>query len=667
MVRLFLGLLAGAVLAIAGPSAARAEESRLSAGDEALYREAFEAVDARDWRKAATLAAKAEHPLLAKVILWLDLTREDSRASFEDLSRFLEDNPAWPGARRLREHVERTMPVGLAAAEVVAWFERHSPVTREGHIRLAKAWQRLGKIEEATALLRRVWIEKDFPKPQARAFYKTYKKILRPEDHVARLDRLLWDERTDAARRMLAVVDPGHRALGEARLKLMELSPGVDAAIAAVPEELIGDPGLAYERLRWRRLKRFDVRAREILFAPPTELVRPAKWWRELAIQVRNALDEGHISEAYELAARHGQTEGIGFAEAEWLVGWIAFSFLREYGVALEHFTTMRSGVSFPISVARASFWAGRALEEMGDFEAAAARYAEAAQHWQTYYGQLAGARRSVIDGEGLSLELTSTINAQTDLEGHELVEVVHLLSALDQSELSDPFILSLAELGHTHADEAFVARLALTIGRPDLAVAVGRRATQKGFTLTPYGYPLVSLPIDPQASGLEEALVLAVVRQESAFDSKAISRAGARGLMQLIPATAGQVARALGVSNSTAELTLNPAYNLRLGTTYLAGLIDAFEGSYILALAAYNAGPRNVKEWIRRYGDPRDQDVDIIDWIELIPFAETRNYVQRVLEGLQLYRSLLGERYAAPMLIHDLNRGRKAAVPVQG
>lgn len=463
---------------------------------------------------------------------------------------------------------------------------------------------------------------------------------------------------------MLRVVDAGYAALGEARLRLMERGWSVDQAVAAVPAALRNDPGLQYERLRWRQRKdqqSYDESAREILFDAPDELGRPAAWWTQRAILARRALEDGHITTAYRIVSEHGPLEGSAFADAEWLAGWVALEFLQDASLAFEHFTALRRAVSYPISLARAGYWAGRALEQMGDRESARRWYTDAAQHWQTFYGQLAGARLVSLGVDIRPGGIEPIDYASATISNHELADVVRLLVYLDQPELIDDFILRLVAIGEGPQDQAFIATLALASDRPDLSIRAARRAVRHGIVLQAHAWPLVALPPEGDPAGLEPALVLTVVRQESAFDPQAVSPSGARGLMQLMPATARQVARAIRLPTAVGQLTEDAGYNVTLGSAYLAGLIEAFDGSYLLALAAYNAGPSNVKRWIRRNGDPRDAKVDAIDWIERIPFDETRNYVQRSLESLNVYRRRLDEGSPPTLLIQDLSRGERA------
>ncbi len=441
---------------------------------------------------------------------------------------------------------------------------------------------------------------------------------------------------------------------------LMGSIGGVDNAIARVPAHLIDNPGLVYERARWRRRKGFDERARLLLDPLPEALVRPAAWWREARVQVKESLDVGEISLAYRLAANHRQLDRQYVAQAEWLAGWIALRFLEDPPTAFQHFSTLFKGVRYPISIARAAYWCGRAAIANGDTSLAREWFGRAASHTTTYYGQLAAAE--IAPREAMALP-PMPVPSQDDVERIERLEiykVVHALAELGQADKNDKFIEKLALISTTDGERLLAAITAAEAGRRDLAVKSARRSSWSGVPLITYGYPLT--PISETRTTInDQALVLAMIRQESGFDSKAISRSGARGLLQLMPATARAVARKLNMKYSRTRLLSDRNYNITLGTGYLAELLDDFDGSYVLALAAYNAGPGRVQGWIRTHGDPRDPSVDVIDWIELIPFEETRNYVQRIIEAVPVYRKPLGSKVFSQTSARLLELGSKA------
>lgn len=641
----------------AGPLGAQPMPPPLSKQDLVIYKKAFRAASRDHWSKAHQLAARASDPLGAKVIRWLDYSRPYNFSPLAEIIAFMDDEPDWPDQEKLAASAETALSNDPDDEKVFAWFRWRDPLSRDGRLRLAQALLRAGETERAATLIREAWVNDHFSTRDLRRVYRWYRKHLRPEDHLARLDRLLWENRRRGARRVYRYVDKGHQELAQARQALRGFAGGVDAAIARVPKELRRDPGLMYERLRWRRRKGRAEAAREILFDAPDQLGRPQLWWKEREIQIHKALGKSLIDEAYRLAKEHKQIGGAGFIEAEWLAGWIALRFVNDHHTAYRHFARLHDAATMPVSKARAGYWAGRAAEAEGDLENAMHWYTVAAHHPSAFYGQLASARVRAQDAPLLAEP--SDAGQPATLEGHELVAVVRLLAFLGQNKLLPTFILRLGDLAKGSKDHDVIARLAESIGRPDLAIRAAKRAARDGYVWVEHLFPAVQVPFAKTDEELEHALVLAVARQESGFHAKAKSHAGARGLMQLMPRTARFIARKLRIKYAKKPLTSNPAYNVTLGSTYLADMIKQYDGSYLLALAAYNAGPRNVQRWIRKNGDPRrDPNVDVVDWIESIPLSETRNYVQRVLEGLQVYRWQLGQKPSVPSLERDLARG---------
>ena len=631
--------------------------------DIALYVDAFRAAARNNWSRAHRLARRADDPLGAIILKWWDYSSPGTRASFADIARFIDEYSDWPDQRLLQINAEAAMASGVSDADVLAWYRWRDPISRKGRLRFADALFGIGQDDRAAALVRRAWIEGRFGGQELRETYRRYRAHLRPEDHVARLDRLVWANHARAARRMYRYVDEGYQRLAEARLMLRARQGGVDRAIERVPQTLRDHPGLVYERLRWRRAKGRDEDARALLREPQQHLgPRPKLWWRERAILARRALQDGLISEAYALAAGHRQTAASTFSEAEWLAGWIALRFLDDAGTALPHFARMHDAVTLPISRARAAYWAGLAADTLGDPEGAALWYGRAAAYPATFYGQVAIARIAAPDAPLIAD--TSVASSRATLNGHALFAAVRFLTFIGRDYLAESFYDRLSSLARTEADHAMVSALALFIDRPGQAIRAAQQAARDGYVSVERLFPLVDVPFAREDDALEHALVLALIRQESRFDARARSGSGALGLMQLMPRTARSLARRMGVSEAQSRLTSNRTHNVALGSRYLSDMIKRFDGSYLLAVAAYNGGPRNVARWIRANGDPRkDPDVDIIDWIEMIPLAETRNYAQRVLEGTQVYRWQLGRRPTASSLERDLARGLAPSV----
>ena len=636
----------------------------ISGADTKFLTTAFEEAERGRWSSAQRIASRATDPLGAKILRWMNYSRPHNYAAFGEISSFIADNPDWPRQRQLKVAAESAMLSILDTDRVRDWFRWYDPVSKYGRLHFANALIDIGDKERAAKFIRLAWVENNFNAKDLKIVYARFKRFLRQKDHLARLDRLVWDNRQRDAKRMFRYVDKGHRALAKARMALRSFAGGVDAAIARVPDELVETPGLMYERLRWRRRKGRDEDAREILFNPPEDLGRPKMWWRERVIQAREALNQGQVTDAYRLSSEHGQIDSSTFAEAEWLAGWIALRFLGENEAAFGHFARLYDAVFTPVSRARAAYWAGRASDAMEDTEGAALWFALAAQHPIAYYGQLAAAR--IGSGEELLFA-----RQKHDVKGvhpsviakHEMFAVIRLLDYLGKDRLVGVFFTRLTEMSKGPADYALIAKFAHSLGRHDLAIRSAKQAMRDGYVSNEGIFPVVEIPFAYPNDEIEHALVLALTRQESLFNKKAASHAGARGLMQLMPATARMVARQVRLPYAKFKLT-QPTYNVKLGSTYLAKMIDKYDGAYILALAAYNAGPSNVRQWLRQNGDPRHEPgVDLIDWIELITIPETRNYVQRVLEGLQVYRWQLGVEVGVARLEEDLARGLSANV----
>ena len=648
---LVLGPVLGSPGAAAGP---------LSAEDADALKAALKAVDDNGRQRAVLLSRKIKDPLARKILQWARLRKPDPKADFIEIAAFMAANPGWPDRRLLQRQAEEAMTSKTPDDVVLAWFADHAPISGYGMARLGQALVAVGEEKEGRKILKDAWIGGNFTKVRERAFYKRHRRLLSLEDHRRRLDRLLWEGRYWPVRRMLWKVKPDYRALSMARMMLRQRRGNVDTAIAKVPDELKNHPGLIYERLRWRRRKGKDASALELLEKLPGGLAHPERWWVERRALTRRALQKGHVTDAYRIVKGHGLESGGAFAEAEWLAGWIALRFLGDDESAMIHFQTMYQSVKYPVSIARSTYWTARALEAQGAPELAEMWHRIAAAYPTTYYGQLSLARLH----PGAALNLRSDPEAGEDekkaFEAHELVRAVGMLGQAGDYDRLRPFILHLDKMAETPGWRRLAGELARRNQRPDLAVMVAKRAHRDGLNFPEIAFPTLLPPLMNQTSGkppVEVPLILAVVRQESAFNVKAKSHANAQGLMQLLPRTAFKVAKRLKVPFSRRRLTTDGVYNLTLGQAYLFELMGEFKGSLVLTLAAYNAGSGRVRRWIRNYGDPREADTDAIDWVEMIPFKETRNYVQRVLENLQVYRRRLAQTEIALTLENDLHK----------
>jgi soluble lytic murein transglycosylase len=626
--------------------------------DRAVIREAFGAAGRNEWARAFRLVALVDDPLPTKTLRWLQMVQAGRPADFATVAGFLLDNPHWPSPEQLQLLAEGTITDPADHALIRRFFADRSPLTTRGNIRYAEALFQIDEDERGTALIRRAWVEGDFSEREEKRFLGKYRRLLSRDDHIARLDNLLWDHRRRSAIRMLDLVPAGHRRLAEARMRLQRRQSGLDKAIEAVPASLRDDPGLAFDRLRWRRQHRLDQGVIELLLDPPEALGRPVLWWFERELQIRRALRKRDFHLAYRLASSHRQTEGDDFAEAEWLAGWLALRFVNQPNTALRHFARLYHAVRAPVDVARAAYWAGRSAVAVGDPFLAAQWHRRAAAHPIAYYGQLAASEL----GEAASpLPDPPPPDAamRAAFESDELVRVARMLIEADAAAQLAPFLIRLGQQATSPAEVGLVAQLAASGGRPHLVTELGRYTAYYGVANHAAAFPIprIARMLQPPAGDPEPALLMGMGRQESLFNPWVTSRAGAQGLLQLMPRTSFLMARQLGLPYNRGRLTGDPDYNVRLGSHYLKTLLKRYDGQVALAVAAYNAGPTRVDEWLRLHGDPRRRDRHhLVDWVELIPFDETRNYVQRVLEGRNMYRRRLAANGVATVWFRPVN-----------
>ncbi|MDH3231827.1 MAG: lytic transglycosylase domain-containing protein, partial [Alphaproteobacteria bacterium] len=616
--------------------------------------------------------------LVERLVEWVLLTDDDEARSFDAITDFIKTNPGWPRLGALRNKAERAIAPDDSDGAILAWFRAYPPRTVEGASAYAAALERNGEKDEAVGVVRRAWIDFDMQAADEKAFLSRFGGYIGAEHEWSRLDRLLWDNRRSAANRQMKRVGRDYRALADARLRLMRRKRNASAALESVPTPLAKDQGLIYEWVRWNRRKENDDDAIAALLTLEGDIAHPKQWWTERQMLARRALLNDDAKTAYKLVRDHGLDGGVARADAEFLAGWIALRFLGRARTAFGHFSRLYETVSSPISRARAAYWSGRAAEAAGEAQIARQWFNTAAQNPTTFYGQLAARRIGIAATPVPSQEPEISPAARAEFNRDELVRLVRILVSLRDAPRSPPtgrpdpredprgFLASrdedlllkrllrhIAQQSDTAEDWKLAAQLARDSGRIDVAVYIARQAARDGVLLGELGYPTMVLADDIPP---EPALLHALIRQESAFDVSARSRAGARGLMQLMPATAKRVARKLKVEgHSTARLTSDPDHNVTLGGAYLDSMLARYEGSMIMALAAYNAGPHRVDEWLRDYGDPRGTLDDAIDWIESIPFSETRNYVQRVMEALPIYRQKLTGAQVAVLRDEDI------------
>ncbi|RYE33646.1 MAG: lytic transglycosylase domain-containing protein [Hyphomicrobiales bacterium] len=604
------------------------------------------------------LAARIEDRSARSLLEWVAIHANAGAVPFLRIDAFLREHPNYPATTRFRRRAEEALIAEKKSPAIVrAFFHGQKPISPAGRIALALALKDEAKVEEATALVRESWRKDSFGQALEKIVLGAFEAVLTRDDHRLRTERFLFRENGEAALRNAARVSADYIVLAKARLASAKARrPISEKLISAVPASLHGDVSFAFlQAQQARRGDKLDDAVKALTAIPrdPALLGDGDGWWEERRIISRKLLDAGQPQKAYEVSSGHGAEDPAERIEAEWHAGFLALRFLKKPDVALKHFDAAAIIAETPISVARAAYWQGRAYEDLGKAEEAKAAFGKAAEQPVAYYGQLARAKLGLPD---LPLRRTVAAGLET-LPGHR---AVRLLYRIGQRDLATLMLNDLAQRLHTTEALEAIAAIAHRETDARAQVGIGKAALQRGFPLDMTAYPVNGIPnFDVLGDPMERAIVHAIARQESAFDPTAMSGAGARGLMQMMPATARETARRASLPFDWDKLGEDPLYAARMGAAHLNDLLKEWRGSYILTFAAYNAGSPNVRKWIAAYGDPRDPEVDAVDWVERIPFSETRNYVQRVMENLQVYRERLNQR-TAYLIDYDLKRGGK-------
>jgi len=604
-----------------------------------LMAQALDTAEAGYWNRAEALATRVGDPVAVDIVRWIRL--REGVGTWSEYTDFLDRNPDWPGLSAVRRAAERHLPEDLSPAEVIAFFEPQAPQTGTGARLLATALLAEGRGEEAGHAVRAAWLTLPMSAPEQDALAGKWEADL-ADQHEARLDAMLWAGLFGDAERMFDRVDAGWRELARARIMTRRDAAGLMAQIGKVPAELGDDPGLAFERYRYRVERgRWDDAESYLLEKSVSReaLGRPEMWMERRANLARQALRAGRVEDAYALAANSFGTDGAAYADAEWVAGFIALVHMQDAELAAAHFERFTAVVSTPISLGRAGYWLGRAREAAGDAEGAQAAYAAGAQHQTSFYGQLAAERAGLPADPGIVGGPEIPNWRRPEIRSLSVVRAAELMHAAGVDRSVAQFLRHAAEDAPAEV-RAALAQMARDLGRPHIGLRIAKDAASQGMIIVGQYYPLHI--IAGRDWPVPTELALAVARQESEFNDGAVSSAGAGGLMQLMPRTAESVANGLGVAYEPRRVGRDGLYNARLGTAYLARMLERYDGSYVLAAAAYNAGPGRVDDWLEANGDPRSGAVDPVLWIENIPFSETRNYVMRVLEGLHVYRARL-------------------------
>ncbi len=607
----------------------------------ALLAEAYKARDEGDWEEARA-KARAAGAIAADIMEWHRLRA--GRGGWEDYRDFLRRNADWPGLPLLKKRGEASIPENAEPGEVTTYFAGEHAQTGRGAIALAQALEASGKEEEAAREITRAWRRLSLSRTEQDEMLARWGELLKPH-HAERLDMLLWRGLAGEARMMMPLLGKNRAALAEARIALRQNLKGVDDLIGAIPESLSADPGLAYERFLWRLRKgRLEDAAALILERSESgeALGQPERWANGRRQIARAWMRAGKAKEAYRIASAHHLESGSNFADLEWLSGYLALKYLDEPKRALRHFDSFALAVKTPISLGRAGYWRGRALEALGRSDEARAAYGEAARHQTSFYGQLAAAKIGAPMNPELAGKGPARDWKRAGFLADRVLGAALMLRDAGQQRLATRFMVHLAEsLGPD--DLELLADLALANSDPHSALMIAKHAARRGIILPRAYFPLH--PLAEEELPAPPDLALAIARRESEFFTRAYSPAGAVGLMQVMPRTAKAMSEALGMEYSKSRLFEDWRYNVRIGAAYLARMEEEFGPNPILIAGAYNAGPGRVKKWIQAFGDPRTDAIGWVDWIEHIPFRETRNYVMRVAESLPVYRARLAGR----------------------
>jgi soluble lytic murein transglycosylase len=625
------------------PAAVAATASTSQADTEALEN-VIDLIRKHKPTDATQAEAAISDPVAKKLAEWIILRSDDNGASVERYRAFIAANPSWPSQSFLRRRLEAALwDDHRDDATVWAWFENESPLSAKGRFSLARVMIARGDRANAERLVREAWRNDTMSEDTESTALDLFGALLTPGDHKARMDTMLYGSEQEAGLRAAKRLGAAHVALAKARNAAYRKAPNTKALLDAVPHELHGDPGYVFSRIQLlRRDEKFAEAAQLMLSAPkdPGRLYNLDEWWIERRLLSRKMLDIGEHRTAY-LIARDAAlpARDIYKTEQEFTAGWIALRFLKDPATAAQHFARVGVGSVNPTALARGGYWQGRAAEAAGRSQDARAAYAAAAEQSTSYYGQLARAKLGLPQ-----IELNGAPAARgRAIERLEIVRAAQLLYGLDEREIAIPIF---ADMGENGDPDALVGlgELASRNGDARSMLLLGKAALNRGLPFDFYAYPVMGIPpfksIGPD---VEQSIVFAIARQESAFNPAVVSPAQAYGLMQVTPDAGKYVCKKYGASFDLGRLKTDPVYNAALGAAELGGLIEDYRGSYIMTFAAYNAGRGSVKKWIERYGDPRDPKVDAVDWVELIPFSETRNYVQRIMENLQVYRARFG------------------------
>lgn len=644
----------------------RSKPQYISGSDVKLIERSAKYIKDNKPERALKLIMKSSNRHAIDYVRWKIYLKGYSSNEFIDIASFISKRPNWPKIDALTKRAAEAIDSSVPLKQRLAWFRSFPPKSGIGKKKLAETYIEINELSDRpryseqtiNQLLKDAWITGNFRAHDERHFIKNHSHRINTKDHIARIERLIWNERTAAASRILTKIPSDYRKLYTARIRLIKNSYGIDTAIKAVPKQLKNDPGLIHNRMMWRHKRGNEAgtieKLEKLVLIPNQPYAH--NWWKILDYHVRELIEQQQYAKAYQLARKHRQSKKKSLSEAEWIAGWIALRHLGDPQTAYKHFEKMHKTVEFPISKSKALYWIGRALEANGQTTQAYEHYQQSAKFFNTFYGQQSLTK---LHKTKYSVQIPQypqiSFQDRASYARNQLVKIVPLLAKSKQLEDARLFIRQAIVNAKTNGEIALISNLGKQMNSPYLSVLASKKAFQQNIVLWGALYPIIN---QPQIDHAPPELVMSIIRQESLFNQNAQSHAGAVGMMQLMPATARYASKKLRLSYSKRRLRDNPHYNIKLGSYYISNLIKKYDNSLVLAVAAYNAGEGNINRWIKSMGDPRNYQYReaVIDWVEFIPFPETRNYVQRVIEARKIYEIMLNKNSSLHRHVRQYN-----------
>lgn len=599
------------------------------------------------WSEASKCAASQKNPVLQKIVLWMKYIDKNSNSSFEEISQFIISNPGFPKKSTLIANAESKLGPNIDKNKVSKWFAKYPPSTSYGIKYYFQIYpNKNSQNTKFINLAKKTWINADFNKKERHEFLSNYSTYISQNDNIVKIDKLIWKGNKRIDPELLNFVSKDYRNLFNARLLLLRGNSNYDKIISKVPKQLIERSGLLYAQALWLHKKGRHAKAATIILRNhEVSKTSTDGWFNVITLTAVELIDKGQISTAYKVASSHRYKEPVNYVDGEWMAGKIAYFYLKDYEKAFKHFQNILNNSKFSISIAKGAYWTGVAAKKLGRKAIAQKYFAQAAKYPENLYGQLSITK--LLNNDNIYQVNSLTPVSQSDLKwlkNNELARASYILSKANQYSNTRKFIKAAASSAKTATQRYLLSKFGHDVNVNAISVISGKESAHKGEFFPEYAYPILK---KSYTTGTNEALVFSIIRQESEFNPIAKSHAGAMGLMQIIYPTAKDISRELNTRITKVSLLKNPDLNVKFGTHYILSLVKRYKGSYILAIAAYNAGPGNVDKWIKKYGDPRKSKSldEAVNWIEKIPFYETRAYVQHVLSNLQIYKSILANK----------------------